>query len=126
MYLSLRSPPEPFKIEALAQRSIQSILRLSPHLFARALINSLGFCIGIDPTPIRSYCASVRYRFAVSEADYLIQLKEDIFAFVGDGAPLSRLANVMFHGGINSPSILQCLLEGLLFFLVSIRVIAGF
>ena len=77
--------------------------------FAWALTDSIGFCIDIDPTPIRSYCAAVRYRFAVSEADYLIQLKEDIFEYVGDSAPLSRLANKMFHGGIDSPSILQCL-----------------
>ena len=51
----------------------------------------------------------MRHRFAVSEADSLIRLKEDIFDFVGDSAPLSRLANRMFHGGIDSPSILQCL-----------------
>ena len=88
---------------------MHSILRLPPQTFARALTNSIGFCTDIDPLPIRSYCAAVRYRFAVSEANYLIQLKEDFSEFVGDCAPLIRLANIMPHGGIDSPSILQSL-----------------
>ena len=99
----------PFNIEALAPRSLHSILRLPPQTFARALTHSVGFCTDIDPLPIRSYCAAVRYRFAVSEASYLIQLRIFFFEFVGDCAPSIRLANIMPHGGIDSPSILQCL-----------------
>ena len=95
--------------EALAQRSLHSILRLPPQTFSRALTNSVGFCTDIDPLPIGSYCAAVRYRFAVSEANYLIQLKEDFLKFVGDCSPLITLADIMPHGGVNSPSILQCL-----------------
>ena len=64
-------------------------------------------------TPINSYCASVRYRFAVSEADYLTNLKEQLFAFIGDNATAVSLANVVPHGGINSHSILQCLHDAL-------------
>ena len=109
MCLNLPYPPKSFKIEALAHRSIHSVLRLAPQTFSRALTNTVGFCSAIDPTPIRSYCAAVRYRFAVSEANYLIQLQEDFFKFVGDCAPLIRLADIMPHGGIDSPSILQCL-----------------
>ena len=71
--------PEPFEIEALAQISMRSILRLPPQTFARALTNSICFCSDVEPTPTRSYCVAVRYRFAVSEPDYLIQLKEDVF-----------------------------------------------
>ena len=84
-------PPAALNIEALAHRSLHSILRLPPQTFSRKLTNSIGFCSAIDPTPILSYCASVRYRFAVSEADYLIQLKEDLFTFVGDSATLFSL-----------------------------------
>ena len=91
-----------------------SSLSLPPQTFSRALTNSVGFCSSIDPTPLKSYCAAVRYRFAVSEADYLIQLKEDVFAFVGDSVTLSSQAlNHIFHGGINSPSILQSLHDAL-------------
>ena len=56
-----------------------------------------------------SYCSAVRYRFAVSEAPYLIQLREEFFSFVGDNSPLVGLAQIIPHGGMNSPSILQCL-----------------
>ena len=68
-------PPEEYNISALAQRSVHSILRLPPNTFSRSLTNSIGFCSAIDPTPIKSYCASVRCRSAVSEADYPIKLK---------------------------------------------------
>ena len=107
-------PPLSVNLEALAHRSIHSILRLPPQTFSRALTNTVGFCSSIDPTPLKSYCAAVRYRFAVSEADYLIQLKEDVFAFVGDSVTVSSQAlNQIFHGGINSPSILQSLHDAL-------------
>ena len=110
------SPPKDYKIEALAQRSLHSVLRLPPQTFARNLTNSIGFCTNVDPIPIRSYCTAVRFRFAISEAPYLYQLKQDVFALVGDSAPLSRFGNIMFHGGIDSPSILQCLEDTLAVF----------
>ena len=50
-----------------------------------------------------------RYRFAVSEAPSLIQLREEFFSFVGDNSPLIRMANIFPHGGMASPSIIQCL-----------------
>ena len=77
-------PPCEYNIESLAHWACHSILRLPPKSFSRKLINSVAFCSGINPLPIVSYCAAVRYRFAVSEASYLIQLREDFFAFVGD------------------------------------------
>ena len=77
------------------------------------LINTIGFCTGIDPHPIHSYCASVRYRFAVSEAAYLEQLRSDIFSYLGDFAALDSLGNCLPHGGIQSPCILQSLHDAL-------------
>ena len=60
--------------------------------------------------PINSYCASVRYRFAVSEASYLEQLRG---AFLGDNAALSSIGNILPRGGIDSMCILQSLHEAL-------------
>ena len=85
-------PPKSFNLEALAHRSIHSVLRLPPQTFSRALTNTVGFCSAIDLTPIKSYCAAVRYRFAVSEAEYLIQLKEEVFAFDQDNVTLGSQA----------------------------------
>ena len=69
-------PPDSYKLQSLAHRSLHSILRVPPNSFSRKLINStIGFCTGINPLPINSYCASVRYRFAVSEAPYLEELR---------------------------------------------------
>jgi len=102
-------PPSEYNVEALAHWAVHSILRLPPNTFSRKLTNSIAFCSGINPLPILSYCSAVRYRFAVSEAPYLIQLQEDFFDFVGDNCPLVGLANIIPHGGMLSPSILQCL-----------------
>ena len=96
-------------MEALAHGAIHSILRLPPNTFSRKLTNSISFCSGIDPLPILSYCSAIRYRFAASEAPYLIQLREDFFSFIGDNSPLVGTANIIPHGGMLSPSILQCL-----------------
>ena len=63
--------------------------------------------------PISAYCASVRYRFAVSESTYLRELRQSFFDMLGTDAPLSRLANRLPNGSIDSPSILQCLLDAL-------------
>ena len=102
-------PPEEYDVEALAHGAIHSILRLPPNTFSRKLTNSISFCSGIDPLPILSYCSAIRYRFAASEAPYLIQLREDFFSFIGDNSPLVGTANIIPHGGMLSPSILQCL-----------------
>ena len=64
-------PPDSYKIQSLAHRALHSILRIPPNCFSRNLTNSIGFRTGIGPHPLSSYCASVRYRFAVSEASYL-------------------------------------------------------
>ncbi len=71
-------PPDSFNVLALAHRSVHSILRIPPNSFCRKLTNTIGF----NPLPINSYCASVRYRFAVSEASYLVDLKRDILALI--------------------------------------------
>jgi len=102
-------PPEEYNVESLAHWAVHSILRLPPNTFSRKLTNSIAFCSGINPLPILSYCSAVRYRFAASEAPYLIQLREDFFSFIGDNSPLIGLANIVPHGGMASPSILQCL-----------------
>ena len=67
----------------------------------------------IDPLPISAYCASVRYRFAVSEAPYLRELRQSFFDLLGTDAPLSSHANRLPNGSVDSPSILQCLLDAL-------------
>jgi len=108
-------PPDSYQIQSLAHRSLHSILRMPPNSLSRNLINSVGFCTGINPLPIRSYCASVRYRFAVSEAAYLEQLRTDIFDFLGDQATLDSLCFILPHGGIKSPCILQSLHDALAF-----------
>ena len=64
----------------------------------------------INPLPISSYSAPVRYRFAVSEAPYLHDLLKDIFAMLEDEAPLASLTKRMPLGVIDSPTIVQCLL----------------
>ena len=102
-------PPEEYNVASLAHWAVHCILRLPANCYSRKLINSVAFCSGINPLPILSYCASVRYRFAASEGPYLIQLREDFFALVGDSSPLVRVANIIPHGGLDSPSILQCL-----------------
>ena len=74
-------PPLSYKLSALAHSAVHSILRLPGNSLSRQLTNNIGFCSGISPLPINSYCASVRYRFAVSEAAYLEQLRSDIFEY---------------------------------------------
>ena len=107
-------PPEIYKIQSLAHRAVHSILRIPPNSMSRKLTNSIGFCSGIDPYPISSYCASVRYRFAVSEASYLEQLSADIFSLLGDSVSLAAFAcNVLPQGGIDSTCILQTLHDAL-------------
>ena len=108
-------PPDSFNVQALAHRSVHSILRLPPNSFSRILTNSVGFCSAVNPLPINSYCASVRYRFAISEATYLLELKKTLFDLIGDEASVVSLANRIPLGGIQSPSILQCLLDALAF-----------
>ena len=109
-------PPDSFNVQALAHRSIHSILRIPPNSFSRDLTNSIGFRSVVNPLPISSYCASVRYRFAVSEASYLVHLKKGIFLLLGDEAPVISLSNQVPLGGIHSPSILEpfelCLCPG--------------
>ena len=82
-------------------------------MFPRKLTNSIGFCTCINPLPINSYCASVRYRFAVSEAPYLEDLRNAIFALLSDDASLDSFGNILPQGGIDSPSILQSLHDAL-------------
>ena len=76
-------------------------------------MNTIGFLIGINPLPIRSHCASVKYRLAVSEALYLEQLRSDIFAFLGDHTTLDSIGNILPLGGILSPCMLQSLHDAL-------------
>ena len=64
-------PPDSYKVSSLAHSSVHSILRVPGNPFSHQLANNIGFCSGISPLPINSCCASVRYRFAVSEAAYL-------------------------------------------------------
>ena len=106
-------PPDCYKISALAHRSVHSVLRMPGNSMSRQLTNSVGFCSGISPLSINSYCASVRYRFAVSEASYLEQLRADIFAYVGNFAALSSYGLILPHGGIDTPCILGCLHDAL-------------
>jgi len=111
-------PPESYKISALAHRSIQSILRMPGNSISYKLANNVGFCSGISPLAINSYCASVRYRFAVSEASYIEQLRTDIFQYLssaahGSSAALSSFSSVLPHGGIESTCILQSLHDAL-------------
>ena len=108
-------PPDLFHVNALAHRSIHSILRIPPNSFSVLLTNTIGFCSMIDPLPISAYCASVRYRFAISEAQYLRELRQSFFDLLDIDAPLLFLANRIPNGGIDSPSILQCLLDALSF-----------
>ena len=82
-------------------------------MFSRKLTTSIGFCSGISPRPINSYCASVRYRFAVSEAPSLEQLRADIYGYLGGFAALNSFALVLPHGGIDSTCILQALHDAL-------------
>ena len=70
--------PDSYKLSALAHSSVLSILRVPGNSFSRQLTNIVWFCLGISPLPINSYCVSVRYRFAVSKAAYLEQLRGDI------------------------------------------------
>ena len=81
-------PPDSYKVSSLAHRSVHSILRLLGNSFSQQLTDNIGFCFGSCPLPINSYCAPVRYRFAVSEAAYLEQLRGNIFAYIGDSAAL--------------------------------------
>ena len=46
-------PPQSVNLEALAHRSIHSILHLPPQTFSRALTNTVGFCSSIDPHPFQ-------------------------------------------------------------------------
>ena len=71
------------------------------------------FCLGIGPLPIISFCASVRYRPAVSEASYLENSRNEILALLADEAPLLSLGSCLPQGSIDSPSILQCLHDAL-------------
>ena len=102
-------PPDEYNLEALAHGAIHSILRLPPNTFSRKLTNSIVFCSSINPLPILAYCTAIRYRLAVSEAPYLIQLREDFFTLIGDNSPVIGLVNIIPNGGMSSPSILQCL-----------------
>ena len=61
-------PPDSYKVQSLAHRALHYILRIPLNCFSMNLTNTIGFCFGISPYPISCYCASVRYRFAVSEA----------------------------------------------------------
>ena len=90
--------PDSYKIHTLAHRSLHSILRVSPNSFSRKLANSTGFCTGIHPLPINSHCVSVRYRFAVSEAPYLEELRNAILAFLSDDASLVSFGNNLLQG----------------------------
>ena len=49
-------PPDSFHVNALAHRSIHSILRIPPNSFSVLLTNTIGFCSMIDPLPISAYC----------------------------------------------------------------------
>lgn len=92
--------------------SILCYVNLVISLF-RQLTNTVGFCSGISPLPINSYCASVRYRFAVSEAAYLGKFRSDMFDYIGDSATLSSFGLILPDGGIASPCILQSLHDAL-------------
>jgi hypothetical protein len=106
-------PPDSYRVSSLAHRSVQTILRVPGNSFSQQLTNNIGFCSGISPLPINSYCASVRYRFAVSEASYLEQLRANIFAYIKDSAALSSFGLVLPHGGIDTTCILQTLHDAL-------------
>ena len=111
-------PPDSYNVSSLAHSSVHSILRIPGNSFSHKLTNNVGFCFGISPLPINSYCASVRYRFAASEASYLEQLGGDIFNYLGNyaaasEAALSSFGLVLPHGGIDSKCILQSLHEAL-------------
>ena len=106
-------PPVSFSVQALDHRSLQSILRVPPSSCCRKLTNSIGFGSGICPLPIYSRCDSVRYRFGVSEASCLEDLRNDMFAMLADEAPLLSLGSCLPQGIIDYPSILQCLHDAL-------------
>lgn len=106
-------PPDTYKFSALAHRSVHSILRIPGNSLSRQLTNNVVFCSSIRPMPLSSYCASVRYRFAVNEAAYLEQLTGNIFDFVGDSAARDSFGLVLPDGGIESTCILQSLHDAL-------------
>ena len=115
MCLSLLFPLTLIRFSPLLINLSIPFLRVPPILFSRKLINSIGFRVGINPLPINNYCASVRYRSADSEAPYLEELRDAIFALRSDDATLVSIGNILPQGGIDSPSILQSLHDALAF-----------
>ena len=108
-------PPKDLGLAALAQRSVHSILRMPPNSMSRQLAHSIGpFCI-VEPIPIISYCAAIRFRFASSIAEQLEALKTDIIDMLGDELPLVCLNGSLPLGNVNDPCIAQCLLNPLKF-----------
>ena len=93
-------PPKELGLAALAHRSIHSILRLPPNCMFRNLTNSISFCTLIDHIPIAIYCSAVRFRFAASEAQCLLELRKNICDLLGELLPLSGLAGHLPQGNI--------------------------
>ena len=60
--------------------------------------NTMCLCAAVEPLPIVSHCASIRFRFVVGEATYLRTLKIDIFEMMGDDLPLPAQDGVVFPG----------------------------
>ena len=77
-------------------------------------MHTIGTFTAVEPIPIVSYCAAVRFRFAISECQYLHELRDDVLTMLGDHNVLCALpGRVIPSGGLNSPPILQSLLEAL-------------
>ena len=109
----LAVPPSGLNLESSAHRSVHSVLKRPSYTFPRQVTNSIASCSGVRSLPINPYCVPVMDRFAVSGDNYLSNSKESAFAFVGDNAAAVCLANVIPHGGIDSPIILQSLRDSL-------------
>ena len=81
----------------------------------RNLANTVAFCTLVDPIPIVTYCSAIHFRFASSEAQYLLELRKSIFDLLGDSIELIGLVGQLPQGNIDSKYILQFLIDALNF-----------
>ena len=76
--------PKDVNIQSREHHALHKILRLPPLSFSRKLMFNLGTFTVVEPIPLDAYCKAVMFRFAMSEKDYLLQLRSDVRDFIGD------------------------------------------
>ena len=104
--------PKGVSIAAREQHALHKVLRTPPNCFSRDLLKHLGEFSVVSPICLEDFIFACSLRFAISEREYLLSLRDEVLGFLGDSASVGEFAEGRVPvGGLDSVPILQHLCD---------------